>query len=257
MAIEISESAGVRSLHFGTPWVQGSMRIARPWSLELQYTREMMLPLLLQDDADWPRQVLMIGLGAGSMLKFLHRHRPDCRITAIELDAGVIAAAHQHFKVPAPDHRLDIHCADGFDWVAADRGTYDLILLDAFDRNARAHRLESAGFYAACSARLARDGWLSCNLLTLHRSHAATRRALQTVFDRGFRLLPPCEEGNVVALATRQPWHTLDCAVPGEGAAAQHFGLALDFSRLRTRAGNLRRGTQLNLLPLLSRLEQG
>lgn len=238
MTIEISESAGVRSLHFGTPWVQGSMRIARPWSLELQYTREMMLPLLLNEAPDWPERVLMVGLGAASMAKFLLRHRPACRITAVEIDPQVIAAAHQHFRLPPPGDRLEIVCADGFDWVAADTGRYPLILLDAFDRHARAHRLESEAFYRACAARLAPGGWLSCNLLTLHRSHAATRRALQAVFGAGLRLLPPCAEGNVVALASPQAWP------------------ALDFAGLRARAAVLRRQTQLNLLPLLSRIER-
>ena len=33
--VDISEEAGVRYLHFGSDWVQGAMRIARPWSLEL------------------------------------------------------------------------------------------------------------------------------------------------------------------------------------------------------------------------------
>lgn len=47
--IEISEEAGVRYLHFGTPWIQGAMRIARPWQLELDYTKEMMASLLLRD----------------------------------------------------------------------------------------------------------------------------------------------------------------------------------------------------------------
>jgi hypothetical protein len=40
--IDISEQAGVRYLHFGSTWIQGAMRIARPWNLELEYTREMM-----------------------------------------------------------------------------------------------------------------------------------------------------------------------------------------------------------------------
>ena len=239
MTIEISEEAGVRSLHFGTPWVQGSMRIARPWSLELAYTRDMMLPLLLHGGSGWPSRVLMIGLGAGSMLKYLYRHWPECRFTAVELDPGVIAAAHHHFKVPQPDARLEIACADGFAWIAEDSGEYDLILLDAFDRNARAHRLESPEFYRACAARLAADGWLSGNLLTLHRSHAATRRALDSVFGAGCRILPPCPEGNVVALAARQSW------------------TALDFAALRADAAVLRARTQLNLLPLLARLERG
>jgi spermidine synthase len=239
VSIEISEGAGVRSLHFGTPWIQGSMRIARPWALELEYTRDMMFPLLLHAAEDWPQRALMIGLGAGSMLKFLYRHRPRCSFTVIEIDPQVILAAHQHFRVPLPDARLALHIADGFDWLREDRNEYPLILVDGFDRNARAHRLESETFYAACRARLAPGGWLSCNLLTLHRSHAATRRALQTVFGQGVQLLPACAEGNVVALASTDP------------------ASAADYPALRSAAAALRQATQLNLLPLISRIERG
>src|SRR5574340_598280 len=45
--IDIREEAGVRTLHFGSEWIQGAMRIARPWNLELEYTREMMAPPVL------------------------------------------------------------------------------------------------------------------------------------------------------------------------------------------------------------------
>ena len=75
-SIEVSEEAGVRYLHFGSRWVQGAMRLQRPWALELEYTREMLLPLVLRPDPDWPKSVLLIGLGAGSLVKFLYRHRP-------------------------------------------------------------------------------------------------------------------------------------------------------------------------------------
>ena len=47
-SIEISEERGVRYLHFGSHWIQGAMRVARPWALELEYTRDMMLALLLR-----------------------------------------------------------------------------------------------------------------------------------------------------------------------------------------------------------------
>jgi hypothetical protein len=76
--IDISEEAGVRYLHFGSSWIQGAMRIARPYALELDYTREMMTPLLLHEP-DWPRKVLQIGLGAASVTKFLWRYRPQAR----------------------------------------------------------------------------------------------------------------------------------------------------------------------------------
>src|SRR5450759_1236236 len=91
--IEVSEEHGVRYLHFGSNSVQGSIRIARPWSLELDYTREMMASLLLRPEADWPRTVLLIGLGAASMTKFLYRHRPKAGLTVVEISPAVVAAA--------------------------------------------------------------------------------------------------------------------------------------------------------------------
>ena len=41
-SIRLSEQAGVRYLQFGPQWIQGAMRLRRPWSLELEYTRQMM-----------------------------------------------------------------------------------------------------------------------------------------------------------------------------------------------------------------------
>ena len=49
LSIDIREESGVRTLHFGSEWIQGAMRIARPWHLELDYTKEMMASLLLRE----------------------------------------------------------------------------------------------------------------------------------------------------------------------------------------------------------------
>ena len=88
-SVDISEEAGVRYLHFGSDWVQGAMRIARPWALELSYTREMMAGLLLRPTNLWPRSALLIGLGAGSLAKFIYRNLPDCRITIVEINPQI------------------------------------------------------------------------------------------------------------------------------------------------------------------------
>src|SRR5512139_2065516 len=95
--IDIREESGVRTLHFGSDWIQGAMRIARPWHLELDYTREMMASLLLRDDAHFPREVLLIGLGAASLTKFIYRHCPLARLTVVEIEPRVVAAARQFF----------------------------------------------------------------------------------------------------------------------------------------------------------------
>ena len=107
----------MRYLHFGDDCVQGAMRIARPWSLELEYTREMLFPLLLQPEPEWPRRCLLVGLGAASQLKFLYRHFPHSHLTAVEIDARVLAIAQQFFKLPEPGSRLELIIADAAEWV--------------------------------------------------------------------------------------------------------------------------------------------
>ncbi len=107
-SIDIREEAGVRTLHFGSDWIQGAMRIARPWNLELDYTREMMVSLLFRDESRFPRKVLLIGLGAASLTKFLYRHYPLAKLTVLEIEPGVVAAARQFFKLPQDPMRLKI-----------------------------------------------------------------------------------------------------------------------------------------------------
>ena len=128
-SVDISEEAGVRYLHFGSNWVQGAMRIARPWSLELAYTREMMAGLLLRG-GDWPRSALLIGLGAGSLAKFIYRYLPDCRITVVEINPQVEFIARQYFKLPDDPRRLDVVIGGGADYMRGGARRFDMILVN-------------------------------------------------------------------------------------------------------------------------------
>ena len=235
-SIEVSEKGGVRQLHFGSELVQGAMRIARPWALELEYTREMMLPLLLHPGAAWPRAVLQVGLGAASFTRFLHRHRPNARVTVVEISPAVVAAARQFFKLPEESSRLAIEVADGHDWLAATDRRFDLILVDGFDAEGRAGMLESLPFYLNARSRLNAGGMLATNLLTRSRSVAPVARRLREAFEGRVVVLPPCGAGNTVAIAARDGEMNLD---PGE---------------LRDPARRLKEATGLDLAPLLARL---
>ena len=200
--IEVSEAQGVRYLHFGSHLVQGAMRIARPFSLELEYTREMMLPLLLHPGGAWPRSVLQVGLGSASFTRFLHRHRPAARVTVVELLPEVVAAARQFFKLPEESPRLRIEIADAHDWLARTTRRFDLILVDGFDAEGRAGMLESLPFYLNARSRLANGGMLAANLLTRHRSVTPVVARLREAFDGQVLVLPPCGAGNTVAVAS-------------------------------------------------------
>jgi spermidine synthase len=235
-SITLSESAGVRYLHFGSHWVQGAMRIRKPFALELAYTREMMAGLLLRD-APWPRSALLIGLGAGSLAKFIHHQLPDTRSTVVEIDPAVIPVAHAAFRLPPPDERLRIVVGDGADYVAGTRRRFDLILVDGFDRNARAGVLDTEAFYAACRARLSAEGLLAANLFGRSRGFRASLARLAGAFEGRAFAFPSCDSGNVIALAAA-----------GEA-------IAVDMTTLRARADALRSATGLDLRPTLSRVQ--
>ncbi len=237
-SIDISEEAGVRYLHFGSSWIQGAMRIARPWNLELDYTKEMMASLLLRDDARFPRKVLLIGLGAASLTKFLYRNCPQAKLTVVEIEPRVVAAARQFFKLPDDPLRLNIVIADGAHYIAEHNKSYDLILLDGFDENARPGALDTLPFYQMCRARLTNNGILGVNLLGRSRGYKTSLERIRSSFDDRALAFPSCESGNVIALA----------------ATGDKIEIRLD--ELKVQALELKERSGLNLLPTLARLEE-
>ena len=238
LSIDIREEAGVRTLHFGSDWIQGAMRIARPWNLELDYTREMMTSLLLRDDSRFPRKVLLIGLGAASLTKFLYRHRPLAHLTVVEIEPRVVAAARQFFKLPEDPKRLHIVIEDGVQFTINTNKQYDLILVDGFDEDARPGALDSLPFYQICRSRLTDNGIMAVNLLGQSRGFKASVENIQQAFDGRAMAFPSCDSGNVIALA-----------------AAGEL-VEIEIEDLREQATEMKVETGLNLLPTLSRLEQ-
>jgi spermidine synthase len=200
-SIEISEEAGVRYLHFGSEWVQGAMRIARPYALELEYTRDMMMPLLLHPSGAWPGSVLQVGLGSASHTKFLHRYRPRSRVTVVEIDPKVVTAARQFFKLPAESAHLRIEIGDGHEYVAANARRFDFILVDGFDERGRTGMLDTLPFYLNCRARLSARGMIAVNLVDRSRGVGASVARLREAFDDRVLVLPTQEEANTVVLA--------------------------------------------------------
>src|SRR6476469_10760383 len=120
--VTLSESDGVRYLHFGTEWVQGAMRLRKPDWLELEYAQQMMSWMLF---IAAPRHVVQLGLGTGALTKFCYRQFAQARVTAIELTPAVIRICDAMFKLPPEDDRLQVREMDALEFVAgpAQRGS--------------------------------------------------------------------------------------------------------------------------------------
>jgi spermidine synthase len=216
-SIRLSEQAGVRYLQFGPQWIQGAMRLRRPWSLELEYTRQMMAPLLLRAGEAWPRSVLQVGLGAGSFTRFLHRSRPRARLTAVEIDPEVALAAWTFFELPPESARFRVEIGDACDYVATTRQRFDLILVDGFDAAGRAGALDRPPFYRHCRARLSARGMMAVNLLGKRADTWASVGRIGRAFDGRVLALPP-RDANRIAIAATGP--TLRATVDSLRAAA-------------------------------------
>ena len=248
-SIEASEESGVRFLHFGSEWVQGAMRIARPYALELEYTREMMACVLLRGyenaDEGWPKRVLQIGLGAGSITKFWHRYFPETHQTIVEINPGVVAMAYQSFKLPRDDERIHIHAADGVAWMNESKQKFDCIMVDGYDQHARFGGLGSEAFYRDCHARLTKRGLLVLNLFGRSRGYRQQLDSLNDVFNGRVLALPPIES----APGASDGGNAIVFAAVGEA-------MAVDSQTLREGAADIEKATGLKLARTVTRLER-
>ena len=216
--VTFSEEGGVRFLHFGTEWVQGAMRLAKPDALELEYAQQMMAWTLFLDA---PQAITQLGLGAAALTRFCHRHFPRAHVTAVELNEAVVIAARTMFRLPGDDECLTIIPGDAEAYVsdAARHASLDVLQVDLYDATARGPVLESTKFYADCRACLKSPGVLTVNLFGDHASFARNMRNLCEAFEGRVIALPEVHQGNRVAIAFSGPRLTVAWTVLRERAA--------------------------------------
>jgi len=194
-SVYVTEKYGVRSLHIGSDTIQSSMRLARPNDLELAYTRSMMAFLLFNDA---PQRVLMVGLGGGSLAKFVYHRLPEAASEVLDINPQVVAVARRMFEVPADDGRFTVRVCDAADFIAREGPAYDTILVDGYDGESQVETLSSRAFYAACRRRLAARGVLVVNLWGSDRAFDDYLERIESTFPAGALCLPAERPGNVI-----------------------------------------------------------
>jgi spermidine synthase len=200
----ISESGGIRYLHFGTEWVQGAMWIKEPAELVLEYTAQMMAWLLFLEPLR-NQTIGMFGLGAGSLARFCLKHLRQ-NVQVVEWNPQVTAVCQLYFKLPQPK-RLLIDHADAGVWVTdpAHHGLHAVLMVDIYDADARGPVRDSLDFYLNCKHALADVGILTVNLFGAHESYARNIRNLSQAFEGRILTLPQIDAGNQVVLAFKGP----------------------------------------------------
>ena len=234
----VVDSDDERHMLFTSDNVQSSMRLDDPYALVTAYTRKMMAFLLFLPE---PRDVLMIGLGGGSLAKFCHRHLPRTHISVVEINADVISL-REHFAIPPDDERFEIIHDDGAAYLASVQLKLDVILVDAFDELGVAPSLASSDFYHRASQSLTPDGVLVMNLSGQKTRYPAHVQRLCEAFDGGVVLVPVQADGNVLLFGFNRPPLTEVPQMLHDRATELEEALGLEFHRFLQR---LRTGATL------------
>lgn len=188
---------GVRYLRFGTPWIQGAMRLAAPDTIEVEYVQQMMLWTLFKEA---PAHIAQLGLGTATLTRFCHLHFPQALVTAVEIDQAVIDICHEEFHLPPNNERLEVLQGDAMDFVTdpANFKTLDVLQVDLYDADAHGPALGSPAFYEGCSAVLKDDGIMTTNLFCDYPEHNDHLKRMEAVFE-AVVWLPEVHDSNIVA----------------------------------------------------------
>jgi spermidine synthase len=199
-SVEISEAQGVRTLHLGGDAIQSAIRLSNPEALELHYTRAMMGFLLIVPE---PRDVLLVGLGGGSVARFMRRHFPRAHITAVEINPSVVAAARAWFGLPQNDDRLNVLVGDGERYVPEHPDSCDVLLLDAFNDGEAVRALSTRRYYEDCFKALRPGGALVQNFMADDPNLGICIDRLQRIFAGNVLRLPAANQVNTIVLALK------------------------------------------------------
>ncbi len=109
------------------------------------------------------QNILLLGMGAGSVAKYIAQKNPDAKIDAVEIDESVIAIAEQVFKINTYKNIRIIH-ADAQAYLAHCTGTYHLVLVDLFVDDLVPQFCITPDFATAIKNVLAQNGLIVFNL---------------------------------------------------------------------------------------------
>jgi len=132
-----------------------------------------------------PRRILVLGLGGGTVIRQLRCFLPRIRITAVDIDPGMIALARRYMALD----ELDVNIITGDAYATCQQAgpRFDVIMDDVYLGQARdVARPETfdARLMEWLTARLARDGIVLANLVTGSGHKGAQRRARAAFRDR-------------------------------------------------------------------------
>jgi spermidine synthase len=181
--IIVDETYDLRCLKFNTKSSQTSqscMYKNNPDKLVFNYTKLTFASLLVTDN---PKNVLIIGLGGGTLSNVIHELYPAAKIHNVEIDPAVLKVARNYFNFIEND-AVTSSVQDGRIFIkraAIKKQKYDWIILDAFNGDYIPEHLLTKEFFEEVKSVLAEGGVIAANTFSsskLYEHESATYHAV-------------------------------------------------------------------------------
>jgi spermidine synthase len=187
----------------------GVHTIVDPLSWESRFPYTVVLDLT-QNFFETPGNLLLIGLGGGSIVKRFYRQ--GWTVEAVEIDPVVVTMAREHFGLRESEGT--IHSMDGRQFLLTHQERYDVIIMDAFGSSSIPFHLVTQESFGLIESRLTERGIFALNLESDGWNGTMVRSLSATLKEQfGYVLALPAYEpvdavdvGNVVLFAAHYPF---------------------------------------------------
>jgi precorrin-6B methylase 2 len=177
--IQVLDDGHKRYLAFGTDDEQSCQLIRQPHLLQHEYTRAILLSLLMVE----PKHATVIGTGGGCLLTTLHHILPECQLQGVELRREVARLAYKYFQLPK-NPGIKIHIGDGFEYLQTTEIQTDLIIADMYLAEGIDQQQLSTQFIETSYKKINQGGWLVLNYWLDHKLEDHLAKALLQHFDQ-------------------------------------------------------------------------
>lgn len=143
-----------------------------------------------------PKDILLLGLGGGTLVHLIRRFFPDAHMTCIELDKQHINIAKKWFKLPKEN--VTLIEGDAYDFMQTTRDSFDWIVDDVFQHiNGEPERgtdiVSLLPLYKRC---MQVNSLLSLNVISSQQKRQFN--SIKPMFDRAYELRHPLYSNQIM-----------------------------------------------------------